>query len=65
MGDHDNDVNADGRTGNEVDDDGDGATGDNNDDDDDHDDDDDGYSNGDGAMAKSTTGYDDNDYGNR
>jgi len=51
-GDDDNDVNEDGAMGNEVDDDGDGVTGDDDDDDnDDDDDDDDDYDDGDGDGA--------------
>jgi len=65
--DDDNDVIGDSATGNEVYDDGDGATGDGNnkDDDGDHDNNDDGDSDGDIAMGYGATGYDDNDYGNR
>jgi len=47
----------DGATGNEVDDDGDGATGD------DNDDDDDGHGNG--AMGSGAIGYDDDNDGDR
>jgi hypothetical protein len=47
--------------GNEVNDDGDGATGNDNDDDDDGDGDDDGK--GDGAMGSGATGYDNDDDG--
>jgi len=49
MGDNDNNVNGDGATGNEVDDDGDGTTGDDNDDDNDGGNNDDGE--GDGALG--------------
>ena len=56
-GDDDNDVNGDGATGNEVNDDGGGATGDDNDDDDDDygDDDDDG--DGDVTMGSGAIRY--------
>ena len=65
--DNNNDVNVDSATGNEVNDDGDGATGffNDNDDDGDHDDNDDGNSNGNTKMGDGATGYDDNDYGDR
>jgi hypothetical protein len=64
--DDNNNVDGNVTMGNEVDDDGDCATGDNNDadddvDDDDVDDDDDG--NGDGAMGSGATGYDEDDDG--
>ncbi len=49
-----NDVDGHGAMGNEVNNDGNGATGDDNDDDDDGNDDDDG--DGDGAMGSSATG---------
>ncbi len=64
---NDNDVNVDRATGNEVNDDGVGATGDDNDNDDDgdHDDNDDGDSNGNTKMGDSATGYDNNAYGDR
>ncbi len=52
-GDDDNNVNGDGAMGSEVDDDGDGVTGDHNDDDDD--------GNGDGATGSGAMGYDDDD----
>ncbi len=63
MGDGDNNVDCDGATGNEVDDDGDGATDDDNDHKDDGNDDDNG--NSDGAMGSGTMRYDDDDNGDR
>ncbi len=60
--DDDNDVNGDGTTSNEVDDDSDGVMGDEaSNDDDDGDGNDDG--DGDGAMGSGATGYDDDDDG--
>ena len=62
-GNGDNDVDCDGATGNEVDDDSDSATDDDNDDKDDGNDDDDG--NSDGAMGSGAMRYDDNNDGDR
>ena len=62
-GDDNNDVDGDGVTGNEVDDDVDGAMGDDNADDDDGNDNDGG--DGDGTMGSGAMGYDDDDDGDR
>ena len=62
-GNDDNDVDGESAMGNEVDNDGDSATGDDNNDNDDGDDDNDGDV--DSTMGCGVTGYDDEDDGNR
>ena len=58
-GDDNNDVNGDSATGNEVENDGDGATGDNNDNDNDDNGEHDSDGDGNGGMGSDATGYDD------
>ena len=61
MGDDNNDVDGNSATCNEVDDHGDGTTGDNNDNEDDGNDDSDSDGDGNGTMGSGATRYDDND----